>query len=109
MANEYARSLRQNMTDAENRMWYYLRNRRLAGYKFVRQHTIGKYIVDFICRNKKLIIEIDGGQHIDAAAYDIQRSMYLEALGYRILRVWNHEVFNNMEGVARQILNLIEK
>ena len=107
--NEYARALRQNMTDAENRMWYYLRGRRLAGHKFVRQHTIGKYIVDFICRDKNLIIEIDGGQHMEAVKYDEQRSTYLESLGYRILRVWNYEVFNNIEGVTEKILNLIEK
>jgi very-short-patch-repair endonuclease len=62
--NNYARTLRQNMTEAENRMWYYLRNRRLGGYKFVRQYTIGNYIVDFICREKKMIIEVDGGQHM---------------------------------------------
>ena len=109
MMNEYARTLRQNMTDAENRMWYYLRNRRLAGYKFVRQHTIGKYIADFICRDKNLIIEIDGGQHMEATTYDIRRTAYLEGLGYQIFRVWNHEVFNNIEGVTRQILNLIEQ
>ena len=108
MMNGYARTLRRNMTDAENRMWYYLRSRRLAGYKFVRQHTIGKYIVDFICRDKNLIIEIDGGQHMGAATYDMRRTEYLEGLGYQIFRVWNHEVFNNIEGVTRQILHLIE-
>lgn len=97
------------MTDAEQRMWYYLRNRRLAGYKFVRQHMIGKYIVDFVCRDKNLIIEIDGGQHMEAASYDMMRSAYLESLGYQILRVWNHEVFNNIDGVTRQILVLLER
>jgi len=83
MINEYARTLRQNMTDAENRMWYYLRNRRLAGYKFVRQHTIGKYIVDFICRDKNLIIEIDGGQHMEATTYDIRRTHIWKVLATR--------------------------
>ena len=76
-----ARNLRKNRTDAENRMWYYLRNRRLGGYKFVREQVIGKYIADFVCREKKLIIEVDGGQHMAAAAYDQQRTEDLEAIG----------------------------
>lgn len=106
--NDYARTLRKNMTEAENRMWYYLRNRRLGGYKFVRQYTIGNYIVDFICREKNLIIEIDGGQHMTAVAYDEQRSDYLKSRGYRVLRVWNNEVFNNIQGVVQSILSLID-
>lgn len=107
MTKEKARALRKNMTDAENRMWYYLRSRRLCGHKFVRQYMIGRYIVDFICREKKLVVEIDGGQHLTAFAYDTQRSLYLESLGYRMLRVWNHEVFNNIQGVMDSILHLI--
>lgn len=108
MKNNYARTLRQNMTDAEHRMWYYLRNRRLGGYKFVRQYAIGNYIVDFICREKHVIIEVDGGQHMGAVDYDEQRSLFLEHRGYRVFRVWNHEVFNNIQGVMQGILNLIE-
>ena len=105
---ELARSLRKNQTDAENRMWYYLRNRRLGGYKFVREYVIGKYIADFVCREKKLIIEVDGGQHITAEAYDQQRTKDLEAVGYRVVRVWNNEVFKNIEGVMDHILTLLE-
>lgn len=67
---ERARSFRKNMTDAESKIWYYLRDRRLNGYKFVREHVIGVYIVDFICRAKKFIVEIDGGQHAEAIEYD---------------------------------------
>lgn len=96
------------MTDAENRIWYYLRDRRLQGYKFVRQYVIGKYIVDFICREKKLIIEIDGGQHMNAMEYDEQRSCYLESRGYQVLRVWNNEVFDNIQGVMESILNCMD-
>ena len=70
--------------------------------------SIGYYIVDFICRERNLIIEIDGGQHMNAAIYDAERTAYLEKLGYRVLRIWNHEVFDNIEGVAEQILHLIE-
>ena len=105
---ERARILRKNMPDAENRMWYYLRNRRLGGYKFVREHVIGKYIADFVCRDKKLIIEVDGGQHMTAQAYDQRRTENLEALGYQVIRVWNHEVFENIEGVVEKILNVLE-
>ena len=108
MIQERARNLRKNMTDAENCMWYYLRNRRLGGYKFVREQVIGKYIVDFVCREKKLIIEVDGGQHMTAAAYDQQRTKDLEAIGYQIVRVWNNEVYKNIRGVMEHILNLLE-
>lgn len=105
---ERARSLRKNQTDAGNRIWYYLRNRRLGGYKFVREYVIGKYIADFVCREKKLIIEVDGGQHMNAEAYDQQRTRDLEALGYRVMRVWNNEVFKNSQGVMEHILTLLE-
>ncbi len=105
---ERAQTLRQNMTDAENRIWYYLRNRRLGGYKFVREHVIGHYIADFVCREKKLIIEIDGGQHMDAIEYDLLRTKDLESRGYRVLRIWNHEVFKNIQGVMDSVLNLLE-
>jgi len=105
---ERAKELRRNMTDAENRMWYYLRNRRLGEYKFVRELVIGHYIADFVCREKKLVIEIDGGQHMDAVEYDALRTKYLESLGYRVLRIWNNEVFKNIQGVMDSILNLLD-
>jgi very-short-patch-repair endonuclease len=105
---ERARSFRKNMTDAEKRMWYFLRNRRLNGYKFVREYGIGTYIADFVCREKKLIIEIDGGQHMEAAEYDKQRTEFMEKQGYKVLRVWNNEVFQNTKGVLETILNLLE-
>ena len=108
MKKALARSLRKNQTDAENRMWYYLRNRRLSGYKFVREYVIGKYIADFVCREKKLIIEVDGGQHMTAEAYDQQRTKDLEAVGYLVVRVWNNEVFKNIQGVMEHILTLLE-
>ena len=108
MMQDRARHLRKNRTDAENRMWYYLRNRRLGGYKFVREYVIGKYIADFVCREKKLIIEVDGGQHMTAAAYDQQRTKDLEAVGYRVVRVWNNEVFINIQGVMEHILSLLD-
>jgi very-short-patch-repair endonuclease len=108
MMQNRARNLRKNRTDAENRMWYYLRNRRLAGYKFVREKVVGKYIADFVCREKKLIIEVDGGQHMAAAAYDQQRTKDLEAIGYQVVRFWNNEVHENIQGVMENILNLLK-
>src|SRR5689334_12466411 len=103
-----ARNLRKNITKAENRMWYFLRNRRFNGYKFVRQFVIGPYIVDFVCREKNLIIELDGGQHMQAEKYDKRRTYFLEQNGYRVFRVWNNEVFNNIDNVLETIFNLLE-
>ncbi len=108
MMKERARSLRQEMTDSENRMWYFLRNRRLNGYKFVREYMIDNYIADFACREMKLVIEIDGSQHIAAVEYDLKRTEHLMARGYRVLRFWNNEVFNDIEGVLTMILSSIE-
>ena len=73
----------------------------------MREHVIGNYIADFVCREKKLIIEVDGGQHMIAAAYDQQRTKDLEAIGYQVIRVWNNEVYQNIQGVMENILNLL--
>ena len=97
------------MTDAENRMWYFLRDRRLNGYKFVREQIIGNYIVDFACRRKKVVIEIDGGQHADTIEYDERRTDFLASHGYRVLRIWSHEVFSNVEGVLEGVLRMLEE
>lgn len=105
---ERARSFRKNPTDAENRLWYFLRDRRLNGYKFVREYIIDIYIVDFVCRQKKIIIELDGSQHADTIKYDEKRTKFLEEKGYHVLRIWNDEVFTNIEGVLEAILNLLE-
>ena len=105
---ERAKVLRQDMTIAENRMWYFLRNRRLNGYKFVREYVIGNYIADFVCRDKKLIVEIDGGQHMEAVEYDQRRTNYLTANGYKVVRFWNNEVFLNVQGVLETILRSLE-
>jgi very-short-patch-repair endonuclease len=102
--NERARELRKNSTDTENKMWYFLRNRQLNGYKFIRQHVIEPYIVDFICREKSIIIELDGGHHAENVIYDQERTLFLEAKGYKVLRFWNHEVLNNINSVLEIIL-----
>ncbi len=98
-----ARALRKNMTDAERRLWRQLRQRQLGGFKFRRQLPLGPYIVDFICLEARLIIELDGGQHQEQEAYDQARDEWLQRSGYRVLRFWNNEVFENMEGVLQRI------
>ena len=99
----YARTLRKQSTDAERLLWKHLRNRRMEGHKFKRQITIEPYIVDFVCLEKKLIIEADGGQHTEQKTYDAQRSSRLQAMGYRVLRFWNHEILNETECVLEKI------
>ena len=87
------------MTDAEKLLWQFLRDRQLGGYKFRRQHHIGPFIVDFVCLKKKLIIEVDGGQHGKQLESDANRSDYLKERGYRVLRFWNNEVLGEKESV----------
>ena len=100
----FARNLRINQTDVERLLWLQLRDRRLCGYKFRRQQIIEPYIVDFVCFTHKLIIELDGSQHMEHAARDSTRTAFLESQGFRVLRVWNNEVLSNMEGVLDSIL-----
>ena len=102
-----ARTLRTNMTDVEQKLWYRLRNRRLDGYKFRRQHEIEHYIVDFVCTDAMLIVELDGGQHAEQADYDARRSRHLRALGYRVLRFWNNDVLTDTESVLAVILEAL--
>jgi very-short-patch-repair endonuclease len=92
------RTLRRNMTDAERRLWQGLRGRQMGGRKFRRQFPLGPYIVDFVCLEARLIIEVDGGQHLDSPK-DKLRDAWLVAEGYRVLRFWNHEVRGETEVV----------
>jgi len=92
------------MTDAERLLWRHLRLRQISGYKFRRQQPIGRYIVDFVCFEKKLIIEVNGGQHADQLAYDAKRSAWLEKEGFHILRFWDNQVLNETDGV-KEIIN----
>ena len=98
-----AKNLRHNMTREEVKLWNVLRNRQLMNLKFRRQVPIGKYIVDFFCTDKNLIIELDGGQHneLDNIKYDKIRTAYLSHQGYKVLRFWNDEVWNNFAGSNR--------
>jgi len=101
--SDRARILRRDATDAERRLWSALRDRRLRGYRFRRQHPIGDYIVDFACPRHRLIVEADGGQHADSTA-DRHRTAWLEGEGWRVLRFWNNEALANTEGVVETIL-----
>src|SRR4249919_1766768 len=100
---QFAKHLRVNQTDAERLLWRHLRNRQLEGDKFRRQQTIGPYIVDFVCFENKLIVEIDGGQHAVTAAYDRRRTNFLESEGFHVMRFWNNEVLGNTQSVLESI------
>ncbi len=91
------------MTDAERVLWQSLRNRQLAGFKFRRQKPIGSYIVDFVCIEKKIVIEVDGGQHALNKEYDNERSDFLKHMGYRVLRFWNNDVLKEKDAVLEEI------
>lgn len=98
-----AHTLRADQTDAEALLWNRLRDRRLAGAKFRRQHPAGPYIVDFCCVERRLIVEVDGGQHSEAGSGDEKRSAYLASFGFKVLRFWNSDVLSNIEEVLGQI------
>ncbi len=103
MSIDRARDLRASMTDAERKLWIALRGKQLQGFRFRRQMPIGYWIVDFACPSHRLIVEVDGSQHQDSSC-DARRDAYLAARGWRVLRFWNNEVLENLDGVARAIL-----
>jgi len=104
---ERARFLRRTQTDAEQALWFRLRGRRLMGWKFRRQHEIGRYIADFVCSDAMLIVELDGGQHMDQVIYDERRTAELQSMGYRVLRFWNNDALTNIEGVLEVIVEAL--
>lgn len=107
---ENAKELRQNQTDCENVLWYNLRNRRLNNIKFRRQVPIWKYIADFVALDKKLIVELDGSQHITTnKLYDEKRTKFLNNSGYTVIRFLDNEIFENLEGVLLTIVEEYEK
>jgi very-short-patch-repair endonuclease len=103
----HAAPLRRNSTDAERLLWSKLRARRLGGWKFRRQHTIGPYIADFVCLERMLVVKADGGQHNEQA--DRVRSGYLRSQGYRVVRYWNHDILRNIDGVLESLLIALER
>lgn len=98
-----ARQLRTELTATEQLLWSRLRRRQMAGYKFRRQQVLGPYIVDFVCLEKKLVIELDGGQHTEQRQYDQSRTRWLEQREFLVLRFWDNQVFQELEGVLQVI------
>jgi very-short-patch-repair endonuclease len=106
-ATTRARLLRRNETDAEYRLWYRLRGREIGAHKFLRQVPLGPYVVDFLCRASRLVIEIDGEQHVDSPSDD-RRTAWLNSHGYSVLRFWNHDALRERESVLDTILAVLE-
>ena len=104
--NRHARDLRRNATPEERKLWQHVRDRRLGGHKFRQQATIGYQIVDFLCAEKRLIVELDGGQH--GGPEDDLRTAELERLGFRVIRFWNSEVNESLDAVLERILTECE-
>ena len=107
--HQRAKAMRQGMSEAEAKLWQHLRAGRLNGHKFRRQQPMGNYIVDFMCVTPKLIVEADGGQHTERAAYDHARTTYLNSLGFTVLRFWNHEILQQTNDVLAEILRVLQK
>jgi very-short-patch-repair endonuclease len=102
-----ARRLRERMTDAERRLWWHLRKGRCDGARFRRQHPVGRYVVDFACLEAGLVVEVDGSQHLDSSA-DLQRTRFLEARGFTVIRFWNHDVLMRTPLVLDAIQEALE-
>jgi very-short-patch-repair endonuclease len=105
--NDLARNLRRDATEAEKKLWQYIRNRQIGGAKFRRQVQLDDYIADFLCAEARLIIELDGGQHTPEG--DAVRTAYLTGQNFRIIRFWNDDVLRNVEGVLEVILSALVK
>ncbi|KAF3978698.1 MAG: endonuclease domain-containing protein [Methylococcales symbiont of Iophon sp. n. MRB-2018] len=104
-----ARNLRKNQTDAEQILWLQLRDRRFLNLKFRRQFPVESYIVDFICLDCKIIIELDGSQHHEQGNEDAIRTKFLNQRGFKVIRFWNNDVFNNLDGVLESLRLVVEK
>ncbi|KFB67145.1 DUF559 domain-containing protein [Candidatus Accumulibacter vicinus] len=107
VAHEFVKSLRQHMTEAENLLWRQLRGHRLNGEKFRRQQAIGPYAVDFVHFGAHVIVEADGGQHNESPG-DERRDAWLKSQGFRVLRFWNHEIWNDTKAVLEAVLTAVE-
>jgi very-short-patch-repair endonuclease len=108
MSRDFARELRKNMTDTERRLWRSLRYRQLDGAKFRRQAPIGRYIVDFVCFERRLVIELDGGHHAEQIARDEERTRWLNSQGFRVLRFWDNQVFEDLDAVLQVIWDALK-
>ena len=103
-----AGELRKQATPAEAKLWAYLRRNKLYGIGFRRQHAIGPYIVDFCAPSQKLVIELDGSQHLGQEEHDAERTQHLESKGYRVVRFWNDQVMNDIDGVMSAVIDALE-
>ena len=106
-ARNRALRMRKSGTDAELRLWRLLRSKHLSDFKFRRQHPVGPYIADFICLDRRLVIEVDGGQHQEQGPYDVKRTSDLEAAGYRVLRFWDNDVLLKTDDVMQAIFQAL--
>ena len=108
---EAARALRKSMTDAEHLMWYCLRQKQLGGFRFRRQHPFERFVLDFYCCEAKLAVELDGGQHNepDARFRDAERTAFLKQHGIQVIRFWNNEVLQNLEGVLLTVYEALQR
>jgi len=109
MADTKARALRKNPTDAERKLWANLRLRQVHGHKFRRQRPIGPYIVDFVCLEERLVIEVDGSQHMEQSSHDVRRDEHLKSLGFMVLHFWDNQVLNETDAVMALIEQALEK
>ena len=105
--NSRARALRSRMTDAECKLWFALRDRRFADFKFRRQVPVGPFIADFVCYNARVVIEVDGGQHAESSS-DARRDRWFAANEFLVLRFWNNDVLHNLEGVLTSLLETLQ-
>ncbi len=105
---QHARDLRKNQTDVECLIWRHLRAKRFAEWKFKRQQPLGSYIVDFVCFEARLVIELDGGQHAEQIEYDAVRTRWLRAQRFTVLRFWNNDVIENLDGVMQTVLESLQ-
>lgn len=109
MSRDFARQLRKNMTDTERALWSQLRRRQLDGCKFRRQAPVGPYILDFVCFERKVVIELDGSQHALQAARDENRTAWLQSQGFLVLRFWNHDVLSDMDVILEVIWRTVSE
>ena len=107
MQSKFKKMLRLSQTDVDSILWHHLRNRHFRGFKFRRQHQLKKYIVDFVCLKKKLIIELDGCQHTEQIAHDKQRTEQLVSDGFKVIRFGNNEIIDNLQSVLEEILKAL--
>jgi len=104
---EFAKNLRRSQTDAELKLWSLLRSRSLAGYKFRRQQRMGPYVTDFCCFRPRLIVELDGSQHMEQVGYDQRRTDFLKSEGFHVMRFWDNQVLNETDSVLEVILKAL--